>query len=93
MSIDTLTGDEFSRLDYDEHCEALAQYDAKLHEVAHQVASATPGSAAHVQHLDQLGRLATLRKVHRVRLLELEDPAVVPAPTPYPFAELDQLPT
>ena len=93
MSIDSLTVDDFLRLDFEEHREALAQYDERLGQVAQQVTQAAPGSEPHLQGLDKLCRLASLRKVHRVRLAELEEDEAVPTAERYPFAELDQLPS
>jgi hypothetical protein len=72
MSIESLTGDEFMRLLPDEHREALDQYNTSIRQVAIELPSAEVGSPEHEKLLDKLSRLATLRKVHKVRLEEME---------------------
>jgi hypothetical protein len=94
MSIETLTGDEFMNLDSPTHRVALAQYEQAVDASVREV-TLLPGGPARTQELDRLTSLLTLRKVHKVRLEELEGEELVDVaalPATYPNAELDQLP-
>ena len=72
MSIETLTGDEFADLGPAEHDEALALYAEAVSTQARALPTLEPHTAPHEACLDKLARLLTLRKVHQVRLEELE---------------------
>jgi hypothetical protein len=91
MSIETLTGDEFIRLDAPTHRVALAQYEQTIGASLHEL-TLLPGGPARAQELDRLTSLLSLRKVHRVRLEEMEGDEATAA-TPSFNAELDQLPS
>ncbi len=73
MSIETLTGDEFTNLTLPEHDEALALYAEAVSGQAQVLRELAPCTSAHEDCLDKLARLLTLRKVHQVRRQELED--------------------
>lgn len=91
MSIETLTCDEFSKLDAPTHRLALAQYEQTVDKTLHEL-TLLPGGPARNQELDRLTSLLSLRKVHQVRLEELEGTETVAA-TPSFNPELDQLPS
>ncbi|MGI4759587.1 MAG: hypothetical protein ACRYF0_02685 [Janthinobacterium lividum] len=74
MSIETLTGDEFATLTLDEHTEALDLYDVAISKTIAETASLEEDYDKFAEGRDRLGRLLTLRKVHQVRLEELEQP-------------------
>ena len=74
MSIETLTGDEFATLTLDEHTEALDLYDAAISKTIAETTSLEEDYDKFADGRDRLGRLLTLRKVHQVRLEELEQP-------------------
>ncbi|MGI4873396.1 MAG: hypothetical protein ACRYFX_19735 [Janthinobacterium lividum] len=73
MSIETVTLDGFMRLGIDEHKEALEQYDASITNLAGDLTRLTPDTEQHIALLDKLCRHATLRKVHRGCLQEMEE--------------------
>lgn len=97
MSIDSITGDDFLRLDADDHRTALEMYevaiDSRLKEVAHHTEQGE--QQARTQALDRLTSQLQLRKVHRVRLQELvEDENQHGHAANQSFnAEIDQLPS
>ena len=99
MSIETLTGDEFMTLDALTHRVALEQYEQAVGTSLHEL-TLLPGGPARTEQLDRLTSLLTLRKLHRVRLEELDgEEAVGPsmrcehAATLSFNPELDQLPS
>ncbi len=73
MSIETLTGDEFTGLTLPEHDEALALYAEAVSGQAQALRELEPCTTAHEDCLDKMARLLTLRKVHQVRRQEMED--------------------
>jgi len=91
MSIETLTGDEFMNLDAPTHRVALEQYEQAVDKSIHEL-TLLPGGPARGQELDRLASLLCLRKVHRVRLEELEGDETVPTTQSF-NAEVDQLPS
>jgi len=92
MSIETLTGDEFMNLDASTHRVALAQYEQTIGASLHEL-TLLPGGPARTQELDRLTSLLTLRKVHRVRLDEMEGDESTMSLTQSFNPELDQLPS
>lgn len=99
MSIETLTGDEFMNLDAPTHRVALEQYEHTIGASIHEL-TLLPGGPARTEQLDRLTSLLQLRKVHVVRLEELEGDEVVgprmslgSAATQSFNSELDQLPS
>jgi hypothetical protein len=72
MSIETLTGDEFADLTPEEHEEALDLYDTAISKAITETTSMEEDYDRFATDRDRLGRLLTLRKVHQVRLEELE---------------------
>lgn len=99
MSIETLTGDEFTNLDSPTHRIALEQYEQAVDKSLHEL-TLLPGGPARTEQLDRLTGLLTLRKVHQVRLEELEGGAALSASLAHGSAagqsfnaELDQLPS
>jgi hypothetical protein len=91
MSIETLTCDEFSKLDAPTHRLALEQYEQTVDKTLHEL-TLLPGGPARNQELDRLTSLLSLRKVHQVRLEELESNETVAATASF-NPELDQLPS
>jgi len=91
MSIETLTGDEFIKLDAPTHRVALAQYEQAVEASLHEI-TLLPGGPARTEELDRLTSLLTLRKVHRVRLEEMDGDEAVTATQSF-NAETDQLPS
>lgn len=75
MSIETLTGDEFMQLTAEEHREAIGLYNAAIDSLATNLRGTQNDPPAREAQLDQLTRLATLRKVHKTTLSELEEAA------------------
>ena len=73
MSIETLTGDEFVELTPAEHEEALALYADAVNCESKQLQALEPGTQPHEYCLDKMARLLSLRKVHQVRLAELQE--------------------
>ena len=71
MSIESLTGDEFMHLDPETHRVALEQYEQTIDTSTHQIAQMEPGEVR-TAALDRLTSLLTLRKLHKVRLAEME---------------------
>lgn len=98
MSIETLTGDEFMNLDASTHRVALEQYEQTINASIREL-TLLPGGPARTEQLDRLTSLLQLRKVHVVRLEELEGDEAVPAASAFGSAatlfnpELDQLPS
>lgn len=95
MSIETLTGDEFMKLDSPTHRAALAQYEQTIGASLREL-TLLPGGPARTQELDRLTSLLCLRKVHRVRLEEMEGEeatATEPDSNQSFNPELDQLPS
>lgn len=99
MSIETLTGDEFMNLDSSTHRVALEQYEQAVDKSLHEL-TLLPGGPARTDQLDRLTSLLTLRKLHQVRLDEMEgEETVVPSLALASHAtqsfnpELDQLPS
>ena len=82
MSIHSITCDEFFELTAAHHRTALRLFSAEIDALIAQLAAAPDKQApAYEADSDELGRLLTLRKLHRVRLAELvADAAHVPAP-------------
>ncbi|MVN77724.1 hypothetical protein GO988_15430 [Hymenobacter sp. HMF4947] len=78
MSIETLTGDEFAQLTVAEHQEALGLYSVAVTVQALQLRQLEPRSTVHEDCLDKMARLLTIRKVHQVRLNEMQDDARAP---------------
>ena len=72
MSIETLTTDEFMDLEIEDHQEALSQYGQSIFSLGRDLHDSVPESAAWNALLDRIGRLSTLRKVHVVRLAEMQ---------------------
>ena len=92
MSIETLTGDEFMNLDSFTHRLALEQYEQAVDKSLHEL-TLLPGGPARTEQLDRLTGLLTLRKLHQVRLEELEgDEFTASTASPSFNPELDQLP-
>lgn len=87
MSIDTLTGDDFARLDATDHRVAIEQYELAVETVTHNLGHRVHADpASREADLDRLGSLLQLRKLHKQRLGELEEdeqPAGVPATEQY----------
>ena len=71
MSIETLTTDEFMDLEIEDHQEALRQYNDSIASAANDL-NEVESSAAKNMALDRMARLFTLRKVHTVRLEEMQ---------------------
>lgn len=90
MSIETLTGDEFMNLDAPTHRVALEQYEHTIGASIHEL-TLLPGGPARTHELDRLTSLLSLRKVHSVRLEELEGDEAMTATQSF-NPELDQLP-
>jgi len=92
MSIETLTGDEFMNLDSPTHRVALEQYEQAVEKSLHEL-TLLPGGPARTEQLDRLTSLLTLRKLHRVRLEEMEGDEFTASTASLSFnPELDQLP-
>jgi hypothetical protein len=72
MSIETLTTDEFMDLEIEDHQEALLQYSNSIFSASRDLHDNVPESEAWNALLDRIGRLSTLRKVHKVRLEEMQ---------------------
>lgn len=72
MSIETLTTDEFMDLEIEDHQEALSQYGTAILSASRDLHDNVPESASWNALLDRIGRLSTLRKVHVVRLAEMQ---------------------
>ena len=75
MSIETLTTDEFMELTVQEHEEALNLYAEALVKASSAVQDLEVGTIAHEECLDRIARLCALRKVHKVRLEEIQEDA------------------
>ncbi len=75
MSIDSLTGDEFSELTEAEHAEALALYADSVTGLSTRLKTLEAGTTAHEDCLDKMARQLTLRRVHQVRLAEMQEEA------------------
>ena len=71
MSIETLTTDEFMDLEIEDHQEALRQYNDSISSAANDL-NEVESTAAKNMVLDRMARLFTLRKVHTVRLEEMQ---------------------
>lgn len=73
MSIDTLTIDEFMHLTIEDHEEALELYADATQATAKKLVQYEPGTTAHEDCLDKMARQLTLRRVHQVRLEEMQE--------------------
>lgn len=97
MSIDSITGDDFLRLDADDHRTALYMYEVAIESRLQEVADyrAQGAQQARDQALDRLTSQLQLRKMHRVRLQELveDEGQQGPAANQSFNAEIDQLPS
>jgi len=71
MSIETLTGDEFMNLSPEDHRTALFLYEDAVDATTREVTKLAGGPRTNA--LDRLTSLLQLRKLHRVRLAELEE--------------------
>lgn len=71
MSIETLTTQDFVGLEPKDHQEAITQYNDGIVTLATELGNQEAGTPAHNALLDRMGRLFTLRKVHKVRLEEM----------------------
>jgi hypothetical protein len=75
MSIETITGDEFMELTFQEHEEALGLYAEAIVKETKSMQALEIGSIAHEDSLDRIARFCALRKVHKVRLEEMQEDA------------------
>ncbi|MDB5268026.1 MAG: hypothetical protein JWP58_1066 [Hymenobacter sp.] len=75
MSIETLTTDEFMELTVQEHEEALSLYAEAIVKASASMQDLEVGTIAHEDCLDRIARLCALRKVHKVRLEEINEDA------------------
>lgn len=80
MSIETLTGDEFMHLDPETHRVALEQYELAIEVLTQNLGAGLLAGADRSAALDKLTSLLTLRKLHKVRLAEMQDEDEQPAP-------------
>lgn len=79
MSIESITGDEFAGLTSDEHLEALDLYDKAISDEIEEGHTMEVDFERFAESRDKLARLLTLRKVHQVRLDELQNDVTEPA--------------
>jgi tRNA U54 and U55 pseudouridine synthase Pus10 len=72
MSIETLTTDEFMDLEVEDHQEAVRQYNESIFALTKELNAKPINSESWNALMDRMARLFTLRKVHKVRLEEME---------------------